>query len=76
VQTEQDLEMEEEEERRRKKKEDSEWAVLVSSPTTQETNHLFALLCFALLSFPSKQSQLTYPAKAHLYLPKWGVLKT
>jgi hypothetical protein len=33
------------EEERRKKKEDC--AVLVSSPTTQEANHLFALLCFA-----------------------------
>ncbi len=52
-----------------KKKEDC--AVLVSSPTTQEANHLFALLCF-----PSKQSQLTNPAKAPLYLPKRGVLKT
>jgi hypothetical protein len=29
-----------------------------------------------LLCFPSKQSQLTNPAKAPLYLPKRGVLKT
>jgi hypothetical protein len=60
----------------KKKEERRQCAVLVSSPTTQETNHLFALLRFALLCFPSKQSQLTNPAKAPLYLPKRGVLKT
>jgi hypothetical protein len=41
----------------KKKEERRQCAVLVSSPITQETNHLFALLCFALLCFhfpPSK----------------------
>jgi hypothetical protein len=33
--------------RRRGEEERRQCAVLVSSPTTQETNHLFALLCFA-----------------------------
>jgi hypothetical protein len=35
----------------KKKEERRQCAVLVSSPITQETNHLFALLCIALLYF-------------------------
>jgi hypothetical protein len=38
----------------KKKEERRQCAVLVSSPTTQETNHLFALLCFAFLSLQAK----------------------
>jgi hypothetical protein len=41
----------------KKKEERRQCAVLVSSPTTQETNHLFALLCFPFLSFPFPPSK-------------------